>query len=245
MSLPLALIHGWGQHGGAWRQLLADMNVSAACNFELPGHGDAAPASFDLDALADAYALRAPAECGVMAWSLGAQIALRWAQLHPQQVRKLVLFSATPCFGERADWPHGSPAEIQQVFFEQVAAAPETALQRFADLLAVGEADLRGARRAVRALLTEQPTPDTAMLLDGLKFLSGTDLRASLQTSPPAQPVLLIHGENDTITPFGASRWLATALPKARLHALPHCGHAPLISQAAAVGTVIKAFLDE
>lgn len=245
MSLPLALIHGWGQHGGAWRQLLVGMDASAVCNFELPGHGDAAPAVFEIDVLAETFATQAPSECVVVAWSLGAQIALRWAQRHPQQVKKLVLFSATPCFGERADWPHGSPAEIQQAFFDQVAAAPESALQRFADLLAVGEADLRGTRRALRALLNEKPVPDASMLLAGLKLLADTDLRASLQASPPSQPTLLIHGEGDTITPFGAGRWLATVLPQARLHAFPHCGHAPMISHADEVATVVKAFLNE
>ena len=189
---------------------------------------------------------RAPAECvRVLAWSLGAQIGLRWAQRHPQQVTQLVLFSATPCFGERADWPHGSPSAVQQAFYAQVAAAPERALQRFADLLAEGEADVRNVRRALRAQLATQPIPTSDMLLAGLRCLAATDLRASLREAAPAQPTLLIHGEGDTITSFAASRWLAGTLPQARLHALPHCGHAPMISHAADLAKVIAAFLNE
>src|SRR5690606_16586334 len=65
MTLPLALIHGWGQHGGIWRELLAQLAPRFAdvplCNLELPGHGRAASADFDLDALVDAYAAAAPA----------------------------------------------------------------------------------------------------------------------------------------------------------------------------------------
>ena len=102
MSSPLALIHGWGQHGGVWRALLTELAIEPACNFELPGHGDAPPAAFDLDAIVDAYAGKAPASCTVAGWSLGGMLALRWAQRHPQQAKKLVLFSTTPCFGERA-----------------------------------------------------------------------------------------------------------------------------------------------
>lgn len=244
MTLPLALIHGWGQHGGIWTSLLEHLSSPSVCNLELPGHGAAPPADFAIDAVADAYAAQAPAPCAVIAWSLGAQIALRWAQRHPQQVTKLVLFSATPCFGVRDDWPHGSPTEVQQAFYAQVAAAPERALQRFSDLLAEGESDVRGVRRALRAQLAEKPLPALDTLLAGLRFLADTDLRASLHETPPQQPILLIHGEGDTITPFGAGCWLADTLPQARLHALPHCGHAPMISHAAETAAAITAFLD-
>ena len=245
MILPVALIHGWGQHGGIWTSLLEHLDAPAVCNFELPGHGAAPAADFALDALADTYAAKSPASCVVIAWSLGAQIALRWAQRHPQQVTKLVLFSATPCFGERSDWPHGSPAAVQEAFYAQVAAAPERALQRFSDLLAEGEVDVRSVRRALRAQLVAQALPTAATLLAGLRFLADTDLRSSLRETPPRQPILLVHGEGDTITSFATGRWLADILPRARLHALPYCGHAPMISHAAETAAVITAFLDE
>lgn len=243
MSLPPALIHGWGQHGGVWRDLLAALALEAVCNLELPGHGMAPAAVFELDTLVDAYAAKAPSQCVVFGWSLGGMLALRWAQRHPQQVQRLVLFSTTPCFGARLDWPYGSPTAVQQAFAAQVEAAPERALPRFADLLAEGEADARAVRRRLRALLAERSLPDATMLMAGLAFLAQTDLRAQLTERPPSQPALLIHGEDDTITPFGAGCWLAECLPQAELLALPRCGHAPMISHVDQVAPAIKSFL--
>ena len=246
MTLPLVFIHGWGQHKEIWQPLLAGLPATQdILNLELPGHGDAPWQAFDLDILVDAYAAQAPAQCVVVGWSLGGLVALRWAQHHPQQVRKLALLGSTPCFGQRSDWPCGSPDEVQQAFALHVAEAPERALQRFADLAAEGEHDPRSVRRALRAHLAERPIPHTEALLAGLRFLAETDMRASLQKRPVTQPTLLLHGEGDTITAFAASAWLADNLPQARLHALPQCGHAPMVSHADEARTALLAFLDE
>lgn len=226
------LIHGWGQHSGVW----SDLALPDAVCFDLPQ-------AFVLERMVDDFANIAPQSCAVIGWSLGAQIALRWAQKYPQQVCKLVLISATPCFGQRNDWSHGSPEAVQQAFAAQVATSPARALQRFADLMAEGEADVRTARKALRASRTEQPLPTTEALLDGLRFLAETDLRASLKVAPP-QPALIIHGAADTITPVGAGEWLAATLPNAQSLILPHCGHAPVVTHAEKVRNAIREFLN-
>lgn len=227
------LIHGWGQHSGVWH----DLDLPDAICFDLP-------TAIALERTVDDFACHAPAQCAVVGWSLGAQIALRWAQKYPQQVHKLVLISGTPCFGQRGDWPHGSPDTVQQAFAAQVAAAPERALQRFADLMADGEADLRGARKVLRASRAEQPLPPTEALLDGLRFLAETDLRESLKAEPPQQTALIIHGTDDTITSVAASEWLADTLPNAQRLIVSQCGHAPLITQREIVRNAIRTFLN-
>ena len=247
MSLPLVFIHGWGQHSGAWQPLLDGLSAHAVHTLALPGHDGTqwqAP-GFDLDKLVDAYAAQVPAQCVVIGWSLGGIIALRWAQRYPQQVRQLVVMASTPCFGQRPDWPHGAAAEVQAAFAAAVAAAPVQALQHFSDLLAEGEADVRGVRRQLRALLAAAPIPDQTALTAGLAFLAQTDMRASLRDQPPQQATLLLQGEGDTITPFAAAQWLAATLPQASLHALPQCGHAPMLSHASEVLQALQNFLDE
>lgn len=248
MSSNLVFVHGWGQHAGLWSTLTDALASQATIlNLELPGHGRRPwqPPHFALDALVDAYAAEAPAQCHVVGWSLGTMLALRWAQRHPHQIGRLVLIAGTPCFGERSDWPHGTPAVVQDAFAELIRTQPDEGLQRFADLLAAGEADVRGVRRALRTQLAAAPRPAPAALMAGLEFLAHTDLRRSLSQQPPAQATLLLHGEGDTIVPLAASQWLAGALPHATLQVLPACGHAPMVSHPAEVATALKHFLDE
>ncbi|HTH94417.1 MAG TPA: alpha/beta fold hydrolase [Rhodocyclaceae bacterium] len=227
------LIHGWGQHSGVWR----DLALPEVVCLDLPQ-------TFALERIVDDFSRNAPQSCAVIGWSLGAQIALRWAQKYPQQVQKFVLISATPCFGQRSDWPHGSPEAVQQAFAAQVAVSPERALQRFTDLMIDGEVDMRTARKILRASRAERPLPPTEALLDGLRFLAETDLRASLTAEPPSQPALIIHGAVDTITPVSAGEWLADILPNAQRLILPHCGHAPLLTHVETVRAAILEFLN-
>lgn len=245
--IPLFLLPGWGQHGGAFASLCTSLAPRPTQCAELPGHAGTPwhEGDFALDTLIDHYAALAPAQCHVSGWSLGGLVALRWAQRYPQQIKKLVLFATTPCFGQREHWPHGAPSEVQSAFAEQVAADPQRGLQRFADLLAEGEADVRATRRALRHLLSAAPLPATPALLAGLQCLADTDLRESLQAQPPTQATLLLHGEDDTITACAASQWLAQTLPQARLQCLPHCGHAPMLSHSAEVARAIQTFLDD
>lgn len=125
-------------------------------------------------------------------------------------------------------------------FSAQVAADPEGMRMRFSDLMAEGEADVRGARRRLRSVL-QQPAPQAKALSAGLDFLAAVDLRKEL----PEQTTLLIHGEGDTITPPAASIWLEQALPNAHLLSLPACGHAPLLTHGAMLADALRAFLHD
>jgi pimeloyl-[acyl-carrier protein] methyl ester esterase len=62
----------------------------------------------------------------------------------------------------------------------------------------------------------------------GLQILLTSDLREKL--GGISQPTLLLHGENDVITPPEAARWMHRQMPHSQLVMLPHCGHAPFLS---------------
>lgn len=247
MKLPVVLLHGWGQHPAVWHALLDALPAERQyINLPLPGYAGStgSAADYPLQTLIDSFAVQLPPRFHLVGWSLGGTIALAIAQQHAQRIASLTLISTTPCFGEQADWPHGSPAATQNAFAALIATDPQGGMQRFAELMLIGEADPRPSRRQLRALLGEtRPAPD--ILQAGLHLLAETDLRASIVKTPPAMPSLLVHGEGDTITPIAAAHWLADRLPAARTCYLPDCGHAPLLSHVAPLAAAMIRLLDD
>jgi pimeloyl-[acyl-carrier protein] methyl ester esterase len=75
----------------------------------------------------------------------------------------------------------------------------------------------------------------------GLQILLANDLRGELGSI--SQPALLLHGENDVITPPEAARWMHRQMPNSLLTVLPHCGHAPFLSHPREFISAVTRFL--
>jgi pimeloyl-[acyl-carrier protein] methyl ester esterase len=101
---------------------------------------------------------------------------------------------------------------------------------------------VRVAHQLRTALFTNKPPAGDA-LRAGLDILRSADLRETL--SAITQPALVLHGENDKVTPVGAGRALAEALPRAKLATLAACGHAPFLSATERVAGLIVGFAGE
>jgi pimeloyl-[acyl-carrier protein] methyl ester esterase len=227
---PLLLIHGWGMHGGIWGnmvdQLSRDFRVICV---DLPGNGASeALDDFGLDQLVATLSGQFDEPLAVCGWSLGGQVAMRWAALHPQQVSKLVLLASTPCFVQRADWPHALATEVLQEFSAALLENHAQTLRRFLALQVRGSDDERELLASLRSRLFSRGEPDLAALRGGLEILRATDLRASLPQLQ--QPALVIAGERDMLTPLAASQYMAQALPAARLVEVAGAAHAPFLS---------------
>src|SRR4030067_2864139 len=132
---PLLLIHGWGMHGGMWGVVAEKLSEQFCVHVvDLPGHGYSktgkgeegrekgeeqeqispfplSPSPFSLDSIVDELSARFTGPLAVCGWSLGGQVALRWAMRQPQQVNRLVLVASTPCFVQRPDWTCAMAAE--------------------------------------------------------------------------------------------------------------------------------------
>ncbi len=240
---PLLLIHGWGMHGGMW----SDTAVQLARQFrvhvvDLPGHGLSVrseergarsegadiPAHAALDRIVDELAAQFAEPLNVCGWSLGGQIALRWAQRFPQQVQRLVLVASTPCFVRRADWQCAMAPETLAEFAASLQQNYAQTLRRFLALQVRGSEQERELLAALRAALFSRGEPDTAALQSGLEILRDGDLRSALPEV--RQPMLVIAGERDTLTPPQAAQYLADRAANARLALIKGAAHAPFLS---------------
>ncbi len=227
----VVLLHGWGLHGGVFDRVAANLaNDFCVHRVDLPGHGaSAAAAVFHPDPIAAELAARFPLPVHVVGWSLGGLIAQHWAARHPALVKSLALIATSPRFVRDDSWPHAQ----QRSAIESVGASLDTAfeltLERFLALQMLGAPAARQTLADLKAQLFSHGRPQG--LLPALECLLAADARelaASIHC-----PVGLFFGARDAITPIGAGRWLADALPDATLYEFAHASHAPFLSHEA------------
>ncbi len=246
MGAPLVLLHGWAMHSGIWGPLLPALATRFRVHApDLPGHGRSEAISrFDLESLAVAMASRFDGErepLTVLGWSLGASVALRWAGMRPERVKRLVLVAATPRFVASADWPYAMAGETLARFGDELRISYRLTLQRFLSLQLAGSDEGRAVGASLRRALFARGEPAPAVLSAALALLAREDLRPEI----PAirQPALVIAGERDMLTPPAAGAWLAAALPHARFVLIPGAAHVPFLSHPAAFLQVLDGFI--
>lgn len=249
----LLLIHGWGMHGGMWagvaQRLAQKFPVMAV---DLPGHGysingemdgrrrtiireqnlvcppDTESSYFALDAIVDELSGQFHGPLQLCGWSLGGQIALRWAMRYPQQVQRLVTVASTPSFVRRTGWGHALSPEVLQEFADDLRHHYALTLKRFLALQMRGGEQEREWLAVLRGALFSRGEPDPAVLQAGLGILMNCDLCAALQDV--RQPVLVLAGGRDVLIPLQAARYMANMLADGRLAVIDGAAHAPFLS---------------
>lgn len=241
----VAFWHGWGMHPNAWSGLIKLLDRMRAGESlliapPLPGYaGTSAPQPYAAEALIDAMLAGLPSPVTLCGWSQGAMLALLAARNYPDRVERLILIGATPSFVQRDGWQHALPVGALEEFTGQVDADAVAALGRFVALFNRNDSNARLLTKTLSAL----ETPDAVVLDAGLALLRELDLRETARSI--AQPALLIHGEHDPLMPVAAARWLAEAMPNARLEIMANAAHAPFLSDPARCAALISDFLDE
>ncbi|MEO8342265.1 MAG: pimeloyl-ACP methyl ester esterase BioH, partial [Gallionella sp.] len=206
---------------------------------DLPGHGQsAAMAHYDLDTVVDILSAQFREPLNVCGWSLGGQVALRWAMRYPQ-VQRLVMVASTPCFVRREDWKYALSVEILEEFAINLQQNYAQTLKRFLSLQMRGSEQERELLAFMRDTLFCRGEPDLKALQGGLAILRDCDLRGAL--SSVAQPTLIVAGERDALIPMQASQYLVQQMPTAELVKIKGAAHAPFLSHPEEfVGHVVK-----
>jgi pimeloyl-[acyl-carrier protein] methyl ester esterase len=169
-------------------------------------------------------------------------IALELARQDPGLAGALILVATTPKFVAGEEWEHGMQAAVLDEFARGLAADYHGTVQNFLALQTRGDERSLETLRLMRQNLDAHGPPDTSALEAGLEILRTTDLRDAL--AGIALPALVIAGDHDRLTPPGAGRALAAALPQARYREIPRSGHAPFLSHGPEVLREIQGFLN-
>ena len=268
-GVPLLFIHGWGMHSGMWGEVLAPLATQyRVMAVDLPGHGyshrsaelgvqsaelgergvllstqHSALSSHYLDAIVEQLAAQFTEPLTVCGWSLGGQIALRWAERFPQQIQRLILVSSTPCFAQREDWSCAMDLQTLNAFATSLQQDYATTLRRFLALLVRGSEQERELLAVLRGLLKARSMASPIALQAGLEILRDVDLRAVLPSI--SQQALVIAGVRDTLNPLAASQYMAAYLPVSRLAAIEGAAHTPFLSHPAIFIELMRDFLHE
>lgn len=257
--MPLLLVHGWGMHGGMW----GDAPERLAQHFpvlvvDLPGHGrsidrrmrqetryNAQDPAFPvgLETIVDQLSAQFKEPLALCGWSMGGQIAMRWALRNPRQVERLVLVTSTPCFAERGDWQFGMPADTLRQFAADLEQDHSATLRRFLGLQVRGAEGERELLAVLRERLFSCGEPDPDALRGGLEILRDLDMRDALPEI--SQPALVIAGERDRLSPPQASQYMARMLRDARLAVIAGAAHAPFLSHREEFVKQVLGFMDE
>jgi pimeloyl-[acyl-carrier protein] methyl ester esterase len=236
-AIPLLLIHGWAMHGGMWAGVAQKLaQHSRVMAVDLPGHGYSVghfcpsppDAGVRLDAIVDELAAQFDGPLALCGWSLGGQIALRWAMRYPQQVDRLVTVASTPGFVRRSGWDHALSVEILREFADDLQHHYALTLKRFLALQVRGGEQEREWLAVLRAALFSRGEPDLAALQGGLGILLDCDLRGALPDV--SQPVLVLAGGRDMLVPPQAAQYMASRLANGRLAVIDGAAHAPFLS---------------
>lgn len=241
----LLLLHGWAMHGGIFAPLV-DALAPHFCvtTIDLPGHGGSRDSPLPLELGAVTQALGEMIAAGerplVLGWSLGGLAALAFAAAWPARLRGLVMLAASPRFVDAPDWPHGMDKAVFERFGEALACDWRGTLDRFLMLEAQGSPQLGHTLRFLRDAVHSRGEPAPRALQEGLRLLHDADLRAALPEL--AVPSLWLAGRRDRLVHPQAMQAAASLCPRGRFHCFERAGHAPFLTEPAAVAAALTAF---
>lgn len=228
---PLVMLHGFTGSGASWEPFLDAL--SAQFRVILPdiiGHGHtdspAAPDRYQIEQAADDIAALVQEPFYLLGYSMGGRLALTLADRYPQQVRALILESATAGFRsaeERAERRASDEALAARI--EQHGLAWFVDYWGQLPLWAHQSAEMRERLHATRM------HNNLIGLANSLRGM-GTGAMPALWDRLPqmTMPALLLVGELDTKF-TGINREMAQLLPRSELRIVARAGHAIHVEQ--------------
>ena len=203
-QLPLFFLPGWGFDGR-----IMELAPSSVVSFAPVGFVDPIRLVDDLVAFLDGAGFK---KIRLAGWSMGANLALDFAQSHPDRVDSLFLFSMRRC------WPEPEVAAIRH----DLDADPAAFMKSFYRKCFVGDRDgyARFGEQLQDRYLQEM---DLALLHRGLDYLNSVQVESGVGVND----VHLFHGRRDIIAPVADM----ADLPGATVEISEKEGHSLILSR--------------
>jgi 3-oxoadipate enol-lactonase len=241
-GLPLVLLHGFPVDSRMWNnQIDALSDRYRVIAIDLPGFGQSPPISdFTVDTAAAAvhdllkkiHAL----PCALAGLSMGGYIAMAFYQHCPSEVAALLLID-TRATGDTAEGKKKRTELINKVDQCGPCAVVDFMMPKvLSDQTVAAQPKVVDA---VRKMMENCPPQTMKQALAALRDRPDrTELLASI-----AEPVLIVVGACDAITPPDDARQMQRSIPHAHLAIIPDAGHFSPLENPAAVNTAIAEFL--
>jgi pimeloyl-ACP methyl ester carboxylesterase len=254
-SLPLMFVHGTAEFGACLAPLMARLHGVRIVGFDRPGYGSSDPFRYTQDNLIptsmavllgvlDHFEIE---QADVVGHSMGGHAALRFAEKHPERVRRIVLLGAVPSL------PGTTPPLPLRLMVAPVVGWFVQHLQRSGDKGVLDIARIFGEREALlhhpallRAIAAHEADPSSkaAGRSEFESLFSARGWRPSnrigktdLQRVP--HPTTLVCGRHDPLGDPSGLRDAVDALPRGGIVPLD-AGHLPYLRHAEQCAQVVQ-----
>lgn len=255
---PLLFVHGWATDSWVWNEAASGFGERSV-KVDLPGHGGTItwdepsllPAVKEIKERLKPFGRTKAIGVG---WSLGSMALVASLAELKDTFKALVLVGATPCFVEKEDFPWGQPKALVKRMIMDMKKDPAATVDRFYGLNFTEDEKKTKAGRSMMERYA-YPGPISCEgeipgcfpsfkydeITKALEALYMIDLRENLKAIEI--PVLLVHGEEDSICPIGAAEYMGHRIRNAKLEVVGGAGHAPHVTSPELFNKILHEFL--
>ena len=241
----ILLLHGIGSGSGSWVRQIDELNsIGRVIAWDAPGYGGSTPLETAFP-VAEDYARALSIFCGALslpkifliAHSLGAIMAARFARKNPDGILGLVLAAPASGYGDQDKATRMAMIDERTSMMKELG--PDgMANARAGKLLAKnsGSEKIDLVAQNMRMLTVQGYAQAVHLLAQG-------NIHDDLANYP--RPINVICGSDDTVTPPEKVRDIAARAPNAKYQEIPGAAHACYIDEPSAFAALVKTAIEQ
>ena len=241
--IHLLLINGWSANADFWDEFSKDLSAQFTVQIINIDQTKSLDEWFELvDQNISSNTL-------LMGWSLGGNLAIKYASVSQKEFLGLITLQTNPCFIAQNQWDNALAVAEFLALYDLVKKGDKKALvRRFTHLLVNGSAQHKNDRKQLKECYSEVVIKESGILLSGLDLLRELDVRDALIRV--SLPCLHILGKEDALIPAGVEADInalmfnrGSACQNHQVKVLPEMAHLPCWAHRPEILMNIKEFV--